>query len=78
MASSRELKVGLVVLGALAVLATGLLVIGDRSNLFVRKTRYFVRLGNADGLANGSAVTLDGVHVGGVDEVVPQISRFRH
>jgi phospholipid/cholesterol/gamma-HCH transport system substrate-binding protein len=70
MASSRELKVGLVVLGALAVLATGLLVIGDRSNLFVRKTRYFLRLANADGLANGSAVTLDGVHVGGVDEVV--------
>jgi len=70
MASSRELKIGLLVLGALAVLATGLLVIGDRSNLFVRKTRYFIRLANADGLANGSAVTLDGVHVGGVDEVV--------
>ncbi len=70
MASSRELKIGLLVLAALAVLATGLLVIGDRSNLFVRKTRYFIRLANADGLANGSAVTLDGVHVGGVDEVV--------
>jgi phospholipid/cholesterol/gamma-HCH transport system substrate-binding protein len=67
---ARELKVGTLVLAALAVLATGLIVIGDKSNFFVRKTRYFIRFGTANGLAPGAAVTLDGVNVGSVDKVV--------
>jgi phospholipid/cholesterol/gamma-HCH transport system substrate-binding protein len=70
MALSRELKVGTLVLAALAVLATGLLVIGDRNSFFVRKTRYFIRFPTAGGLAPGAAVTLDGVNVGRVDKVV--------
>jgi phospholipid/cholesterol/gamma-HCH transport system substrate-binding protein len=69
-ANSRELKVGLLVLGALAVLAAGLLFIGDRQNLFARKTFYFVRFTQVSGLAPGAAVTLDGVNVGKVDRVV--------
>src|SRR5258708_35298813 len=63
MASSRELKIGLLVLAALAALATELLVIGDRSNLFVRRTRYFIRLANADGLANGRRGRRDARHL---------------
>jgi phospholipid/cholesterol/gamma-HCH transport system substrate-binding protein len=70
MALRRELKVGTLVLAALAVLATGLLVIGDKNNFFVRKTRYFIRFPTASGLAQGAAVTLDGVNVGRVEKVV--------
>jgi phospholipid/cholesterol/gamma-HCH transport system substrate-binding protein len=67
---SRELKVGLLALGALAVLAVGLLALGDRQNLFVRTTSYFVRFTQVAGLAPGAAVTLDGVNVGKVERVV--------
>jgi phospholipid/cholesterol/gamma-HCH transport system substrate-binding protein len=69
-AHNRELRVGLLVVAALAVLATGLLVIGDRNNFFVRKTSYFVRFTQVGGLAPGSGVTLDGVNVGTVERVV--------
>ncbi|HVR07443.1 MAG TPA: MlaD family protein, partial [Thermoanaerobaculia bacterium] len=67
---NRELKVGLLVLAALAVMATGLVVIGDKNNFFVRKTSYFVRFSQVGGLAPGAGVTLDGVNVGTVDRVV--------
>ena len=67
---ARELKVGLVVLVAMAVLAVGLVVIGDRNNFFARKTTYFVRFSQVGGLAPGAAVTLDGVNVGTVSKVV--------
>jgi phospholipid/cholesterol/gamma-HCH transport system substrate-binding protein len=66
----RELRIGVLVLAALAVLAAALLVIGDRSNFFVRKTSYFVRFSQVGGLAPGAGVTLDGVNVGSVDKVV--------
>ncbi len=69
-AHRRELKVGLLVLAALAVLAIGLLVIGDKNNFFARKTSYFVRFNQVGGLAPGAGVTLDGVNVGTVDRVV--------
>jgi phospholipid/cholesterol/gamma-HCH transport system substrate-binding protein len=69
-AHNRELRVGLLVLAALAVLAIGLLVIGDRNNFFVRKTSYFVRFTQVGGLAPGAGVTLDGVNVGTVEKVV--------
>jgi phospholipid/cholesterol/gamma-HCH transport system substrate-binding protein len=69
-AHHRELKVGLLVLAALAVLVTGLLVIGDKNAFFVRKTSYFVRFKQVGGLAPGAGVTLDGVNVGNVDRVV--------
>jgi phospholipid/cholesterol/gamma-HCH transport system substrate-binding protein len=69
-ANNRELKVGMLVLGALAVLAGGLLAIGDRQNLFARTTSYYVRFNQVAGLAPGAPVTLDGVNVGKVDRVV--------
>jgi len=69
-AHGRELRVGLLVLAALAVLAIGLLVIGDHNDFFVRKTSYFVRFTQVGGLAPGAGVTLDGVNVGSVAKVV--------
>ncbi len=67
---ARELKVGLVVLSALAVLGAGLLILGDKNNLFTRKNHYYIRFGQVGGLAAGSPVTLDGVNVGSVNKVV--------
>jgi phospholipid/cholesterol/gamma-HCH transport system substrate-binding protein len=66
----RALKVGLLVLGALAILAIGLVAIGDRQSLFIRTSTYFIRFTQVGGLAPGAAVTLDGVNVGKVDRVV--------
>ncbi len=67
---SREVKVGLLVLVALAVLAAGIFLIGERSNLFARKNSYFVRFETVSGLATGSPVQLNGVNVGDVTRVV--------
>lgn len=67
-AASR--RVGLMVLVALGVGAAAIFVIGDRQNLFVSKTDYFLRFDSANGLAEGSMVQLDGVRVGAVDRVV--------
>lgn len=66
----RELKVGVLVLAALGALAAGILLIGEERNLFVRKTRYFVRFENVGGLAERNPVQLNGVTVGRVEEVV--------
>jgi phospholipid/cholesterol/gamma-HCH transport system substrate-binding protein len=66
----RELKVGLLVLAALAVLAIGLLILGNKNNFFERKNHYYIRFATVGGLAAGSPVALDGVNVGSVDRVV--------
>ena len=63
-------RVGLLVLAALAVGIAALTVLGDRQNLFVRKNHYLVRFERVNGLAVGSQVQLNGVHVGSVDRVV--------
>jgi phospholipid/cholesterol/gamma-HCH transport system substrate-binding protein len=67
---SREMKVGLLVMAALAVLMGGTFLIGEKSNLFTRKNRYFVRFETVSGLATGSPVQLNGVNVGDVSEIV--------
>ena len=67
---SREIKIGLLVLAALAVLMGGSFLIGEKSNLFTRKNRYFVRFDTVSGLATGSPVQLNGVNVGDVSEIV--------
>jgi phospholipid/cholesterol/gamma-HCH transport system substrate-binding protein len=67
---SREVKVGLLVLAALLVLMVGTLLIGEKSNLFTRKNRYFVRFDSVSGLSTGSPVQLNGVNVGDVTEIV--------
>ncbi len=70
MPREREVKVGMLVLSAVAVLAAGLLLLGTQEKLFVRKNLYFVRFADADGLAPGGVVELNGVNVGKVARVV--------
>lgn len=65
----REFRVGVVLLGALILLAVGILLIGEENNVFTRKARYFVRFGTAAGLSEGSPVQLNGVRVGLVERV---------
>jgi phospholipid/cholesterol/gamma-HCH transport system substrate-binding protein len=70
MPRSREVRVGLVILAALVVLAAGVFLIGDKNNLFGRKSRYYIEFASVSGLKPGNPVQLDGVDVGTVDKVV--------
>jgi phospholipid/cholesterol/gamma-HCH transport system substrate-binding protein len=65
-----ELKVGLLVLAALAVLGAGIFMIGEETQLFVRKSRYYSEFLNVSGLRAGNPVQLNGVDVGKVEEVI--------
>ena len=67
---SSEVKVGAVVLTALAVLATGIFLLGERSNLFALKNGYSISFANVSGLEAGNPVQLNGVVVGRVEDVV--------
>lgn len=74
---SREVKVGLVILGAVVVLAIGVFLIGDKNNLFSRKNEYYILFGSVSGLKPGSPVQLNGVDVGTVQKVIlPQNPRL--
>jgi phospholipid/cholesterol/gamma-HCH transport system substrate-binding protein len=66
----REVKVGLLVLVALAVTVVGIFSVGEKNNLFVRKNTYFIRFESVGGLDRGNPVQLNGVTVGRVEEVV--------
>ncbi len=66
----REVKIGLLVLAAIATLAVGAFLIGDRDNVFSFKNRYLVQFPQVGGLAAGNPVQLSGVNVGRVDDVV--------
>lgn len=68
--STREIRVGLVILAALAVLAAGIFLIGERNNLFSPKNSYRVELNTVAGLKPGNPVQLNGVDVGTVERVV--------
>ena len=78
---SREIRVGLVILAALVVVAAGIFLIGDKNNLFSRKSRYHVEFNSVSGLKPGSPVQLDGVDVGTVEKVLlpedPQQKQIR-
>jgi phospholipid/cholesterol/gamma-HCH transport system substrate-binding protein len=67
---SREVRVGLLLLVALAVAAGSIFVLGEKSNLFKSKNRYHVELKSASGLKQGNPVELDGVDVGVVKKIV--------
>lgn len=67
---TREIKVGLLILAAFAVLAAGVFLIGEKNNLFSRKNRYYVEFGSAGGLRQGNPVQLNGVDVGTVEQVI--------
>jgi phospholipid/cholesterol/gamma-HCH transport system substrate-binding protein len=76
---SREVKVGLVILAAIAVLALGVFLIGDRNNLFKRKNHYYTELNSAQGLKPGNPVQLNGVDVGTIQSVIlPQNPTKEH
>lgn len=66
----REFKVGLVILVAFGVLAVGVFLIGEKNNLFSRKSRYFTEFTSVSGLKPGSPVQLNGVDVGTIERVV--------
>lgn len=66
----RAWRVGLLLLIALALLAVGIFLIGEQSNLFVRKNRYDIYFPTVGGLNSGNPVQLDGVEVGTVRRVV--------
>jgi len=78
---SREIRVGLLILTALAVLAVGVFLIGDKNNLFGGKSRYFIEFSSVSGLKPGNPVQLDGVDVGAVEKVVlaqdPRMQQIR-
>ena len=67
---SREIKVGAVVLASLSVLAAGIFLLGERSNLFTLKNTYSIRFASVSGLEAGNPVQLNGVVVGRVEDVV--------
>jgi phospholipid/cholesterol/gamma-HCH transport system substrate-binding protein len=66
----REVKVGLLTLAAIAVLVVGIFLIGDRQQMFVRKSSYTIEFAQTGGLARGAGVQLSGVNVGQVTRVV--------
>ncbi|MFN2454566.1 MAG: MlaD family protein [Pyrinomonadaceae bacterium] len=65
----NELRVGLFVVGAIAVLIFLILNASGDISFFEHKAHVRTQLGNADGLRPGSEVRLAGVRVGKVDEI---------
>jgi phospholipid/cholesterol/gamma-HCH transport system substrate-binding protein len=66
---SREIRVGLVILSALAVLAAAIFLIGEKNNLFSHKNRYYIEFKSVSGLKPGNPVQLNGVDVGAISRV---------
>lgn len=81
MSRSREIRVGLVVFVALAVLAVAIFLIGEKRNLFSSKHRYYIDFLSVSGLKAGNPVQLNGVDVGSVEAVVlpedPAVEQIR-
>lgn len=69
MPSGRELRVGLLILTAMAVLGLGAFFIGKDDRLFGRKARYSTRFEGVAGLSVGNPVQLNGVRVGRVADI---------
>lgn len=66
----REVKVGLLMLTAVAVFVAGVFLIGDRQQLFARKARFSIEFVQTGGLARGASVQVSGVDVGQVTDVI--------
>lgn len=65
-----EVKVGLLLVVALVVLASGIWLLGEESNLFRSKNTYSIRFDTVSGLNSGNPVQLNGVDVGEVRRVI--------
>ena len=68
-ARSLELKVGIFVLAAFAVLASIVFVIGSRRNVFGSKAEYRARFHSVGGLRAGAPVRIAGVDIGSVGDL---------
>jgi phospholipid/cholesterol/gamma-HCH transport system substrate-binding protein len=64
-----QLKVGLLVIIAFAMLSYAVVRIGGAASLFGKKITITAYFPNANGLRNGAKVNLDGILVGNVDSV---------
>lgn len=67
--SLRELRVGILVLGSIAILIFLILNASGGLNPFSKKLHLKARFGDANGLREGSEVRLAGVRVGKVDKI---------
>jgi len=65
----RRLRVGLFTIALIALFGAGILLIGKKSQLFVRQVRYSTQFEHVGGLVAGAPVWLNGVVVGSVEEV---------
>ena len=68
--SWRELRVGLLVLGSIAILVFLILNASGDINPFSKKLHLRARFGDANGLREGSEVRLAGVRVGKIDKIL--------
>jgi phospholipid/cholesterol/gamma-HCH transport system substrate-binding protein len=68
-AAPQATKVGILVGGALALLALGVLVIGEGQNVWQRKVEYEIHFSRTNGLLVGAPVALSGVNVGSVVDI---------
>jgi phospholipid/cholesterol/gamma-HCH transport system substrate-binding protein len=67
-------RVGVIVFAAFVLLAGALLFIGGTKGFFVRRTSYFARFANTQGMVGGNQVRLAGVIVGAVRGIeVPRV-----
>src|SRR5579872_3953535 len=64
-----ELRVGVVVLVALATLVLSIYKLGEAANLFTSRYTLYVFLPNARGLSRGGSVTVDGVVAGSINNI---------
>lgn len=63
---SREIAVGAMFALGLIILALSIMALGDGSNLFREKVRYFVVFPSVEGMGIGSPVKMSGVQIGAV------------
>jgi phospholipid/cholesterol/gamma-HCH transport system substrate-binding protein len=64
-----QLRVGVLVLFAAAVLVVSVYKLGEAANLFTRRYTLYVFLSNARGVARGGSVTINGVVAGTVTDI---------
>jgi|HubBroStandDraft_2_1064218.scaffolds.fasta_scaffold06577_3 phospholipid/cholesterol/gamma-HCH transport system substrate-binding protein len=65
----EQLRVGVVVLFAAALLVVSVYKLGEAANLFTKRYTLYVFLSNARGITRGGAVTINGVVAGTVDDI---------
>jgi phospholipid/cholesterol/gamma-HCH transport system substrate-binding protein len=66
---TTHVKVGLVVVTALAVFMVTVFMLGQQQHLWERKVRYDIHFARAGGLAVGAGVSLSGVPVGSIEDM---------